>query len=381
MTQDLFSALLAGFFELCGLRSANFNRYLNLFSTPLSSGQQVAIGFGIINVLLVIFWVNRQQIFACLNLWLAIVIPTVLSDLTLNNSLNNVIGDMRSSSWILLGCGGLCYLLAGSVIKRKELSPKLYILTAALATLSVFPGIPGPLIIIFILILFGFRPKETVALVLTAQIPLLFLNTTSFFSSWRESIDTTPTTHLIGFYLATCAGSAAAFYLLNKFIKARRIKAGAHLFSAMACFLLYYTSRHPIPSGNEQLFQYHNPMRIMGTACQIKLIEKDPKIANEMLRVSLVLFNKIENTLSTYKPDSEINAMNISAHEKPFLCSNILWDNFMLAEQAWKMSNGAFDVTIGPLVKLWGIKRKRSQLPTTDEINTARNIVGFHLLT
>ena len=57
-----------------------------------------------------------------------------------------------------------------------------------------------------------------------------------------------------------------------------------------------------------------------------------------------------------------------------------MWENLILAKKGWELSNGAFDVTVGPLVKLWGIKQKRKELPSNDEVNAAKEIVGFDKL-
>ena len=53
---------------------------------------------------------------------------------------------------------------------------------------------------------------------------------------------------------------------------------------------------------------------------------------------------------------------------------------FFVAQKGWELSEGGFDVTVGPLVKLWGIKRKRKELPAQEEIQDVLKVVGFKKL-
>jgi thiamine biosynthesis lipoprotein len=87
--------------------------------------------------------------------------------------------------------------------------------------------------------------------------------------------------------------------------------------------------------------------------------------------------------MSTYKPDSEISLLNraAGAHAVPVspatmgvLQASLLYGN---------LSRGRFDVTVGPLVRLWGFTRSTNpdQLPTPEQIQAARELVGYtHLV-
>jgi thiamine biosynthesis lipoprotein len=55
-----------------------------------------------------------------------------------------------------------------------------------------------------------------------------------------------------------------------------------------------------------------------------------------------------------------------------------MFDILMLSKMAFEKSNGAFDITMGPLVKLWRKARKTKVFPTDNQIQPVRNFIGFH---
>ena len=96
---------------------------------------------------------------------------------------------------------------------------------------------------------------------------------------------------------------------------------------------------------------------------------------------ALEQLDEIEARLTIYNPASEVSAINRGASEHSVRVSQ---DTFELIENAWKWSErtgGAFDITAGPLVEAWGFNSRRGKKPTPEEIEKARNIVGYqHLL-
>jgi thiamine biosynthesis lipoprotein len=52
----------------------------------------------------------------------------------------------------------------------------------------------------------------------------------------------------------------------------------------------------------------------------------------------------------------------------------------MTAKMAYEKSDGAFDITMGPLVKLWRRARKTKVFPEDDQVQLARNLIGFNNL-
>jgi thiamine biosynthesis lipoprotein len=92
---------------------------------------------------------------------------------------------------------------------------------------------------------------------------------------------------------------------------------------------------------------------------------------------------EVNAQLSTYQADSELSRFNSRQDLTPQPVSDALYTVLLAAQSISDLTNGAFDVTVGPLVNLWGFgpKFKPDQLPTTDEITSAKTRTGFHHLT
>lgn len=86
----------------------------------------------------------------------------------------------------------------------------------------------------------------------------------------------------------------------------------------------------------------------------------------------------VDTTCNIYNPESEISKLNATAYNKPFKCSDLLWNVLMKSKKFYELSDGAFDISAGPLMKLWGFHRKRKSLPSQREIDKAKKLVGLN---
>lgn len=86
---------------------------------------------------------------------------------------------------------------------------------------------------------------------------------------------------------------------------------------------------------------------------------------------------RIENLLSCHIDTSEISFLNKNAHLAPVEVSN---ETLIVIKKAMEMSkktNGAFDITVKPLVDLWNITGENAQVPSDESINKTLDCVGF----
>src|SRR5690606_34639671 len=89
----------------------------------------------------------------------------------------------------------------------------------------------------------------------------------------------------------------------------------------------------------------------------------------------LVLINQ---HMSTYIPDSEIMQLNGAAVDEWHYVSEPLRQVLEISQTISHKSNGAFDITVGPLVNLWGFgPEAHHEKPSDDDIAAARAAVGF----
>jgi len=81
--------------------------------------------------------------------------------------------------------------------------------------------------------------------------------------------------------------------------------------------------------------------------------------------------------LSNYKPDSEWTQVNRHAAEKPFKVSPELFRLLSACLEYSRQSEGAFDISVGPLMKVWGFYKGSGHLPHRPEVQAALTKVGW----
>lgn len=120
---------------------------------------------------------------------------------------------------------------------------------------------------------------------------------------------------------------------------------------------------------------------IMGTNSQVTFWNLDEATATAAAEVVFEVFRDVDRQFSTYKPESEISRLNATAADAPVACSPRMWELLQASRAAYRESGGSFDVTAGPLMKMWGFYRKRQALPGDAEIATNRALVGLDQVT
>ncbi len=86
---------------------------------------------------------------------------------------------------------------------------------------------------------------------------------------------------------------------------------------------------------------------------------------------------RIEAVLSNYREDSEWSRINREAAERPVAVSGEVFRLLQACRAYSRASGGAFDITVGPLLKLWGFYRGSGRVPHRAEIRTALARVGY----
>ncbi len=81
--------------------------------------------------------------------------------------------------------------------------------------------------------------------------------------------------------------------------------------------------------------------------------------------------------MSDYQADSELNLLCQKPVGVPVPVSEDLFDVLWQARRFSELSDGAFDATVGPYVRLWRFARKRKELPRAVDLASARAAVGW----
>lgn len=92
---------------------------------------------------------------------------------------------------------------------------------------------------------------------------------------------------------------------------------------------------------------------------------------------ALAEVDRLENQLSLYRSGSEIAQLNARAAQAPVRVSPEVFALLQHAAQLSAETQGAFDITIAPLVRCWGFMGGNGRMPTPEEMETARALVGL----
>jgi thiamine biosynthesis lipoprotein len=121
----------------------------------------------------------------------------------------------------------------------------------------------------------------------------------------------------------------------------------------------------------------------MGTTFSIKLIRPDSEFDGSALQQEIEeALARLDARFSTYKMDSELSEFNATHSIAPIAVSNEFCDVVNAATRVSHITDGAFDITVGPLVNLWGFGPDGhiSALPDNDAIAAAMATVGHQNL-
>ena len=86
--------------------------------------------------------------------------------------------------------------------------------------------------------------------------------------------------------------------------------------------------------------------------------------------------DRIDRLMSHYKPESPLSRINREAARRPVGVDAELFDFIADAMRYNRESGGAFDITVGPLMKAWGFFRGEGRMPSDEELAGARRHVG-----
>jgi thiamine biosynthesis lipoprotein len=115
----------------------------------------------------------------------------------------------------------------------------------------------------------------------------------------------------------------------------------------------------------------------MGTRAECTFYDCDREQAEAAFAAVEREFDRVAKACNLYDPESELSRLNRTADREPFVCSPLLWAVLTEARRANAASSGAFDISVKPLMDLWGFYRKRQKIPSPEELAAALNRVGM----
>jgi thiamine biosynthesis lipoprotein len=115
----------------------------------------------------------------------------------------------------------------------------------------------------------------------------------------------------------------------------------------------------------------------MGVLVRLVVFAADEQTAEEACRAAYKRIAELDDCMSDYRAGSELNRLCRQAGGAPVAVSEDLFKVLAHSRELSRRSQGAFDVTVGPYVALWRNARKTGQFPTEQELEQARQLVGW----
>lgn len=156
--------------------------------------------------------------------------------------------------------------------------------------------------------------------------------------------------------------------MINKF---NSLRASKFFVSLIFFFLIVF----PNSSFSDELFRFHQVL--MGTIVEIILIGDNQKKAEKSALQAFQEIRRIEQLMSPTIEKSEVFHINQSTGKKWVRVSP---ETFYVIKKSIEISNqsdGGFDITVGPLIKLWQKAREKEHPPSNEDLERSLDLVGF----
>lgn len=115
----------------------------------------------------------------------------------------------------------------------------------------------------------------------------------------------------------------------------------------------------------------------MGSTVSVVIYGEDRGRLQSIVAEALEEARRLDRLLSNYLPDSEWSQMNRSAAHQPAAVSKELFQLLADCVEYSRQSEGTFDISVGPLMKIWGFYKGSGHLPHRAEVRGALSKVGY----
>ena len=152
-----------------------------------------------------------------------------------------------------------------------------------------------------------------------------------------------------------------------------------HFFHVQTCLLALLCSAFvgcvEIPTGQESAVVTRAQMQ-MGTLVKITAVARSESVAQAAATAGFAEIRRLEELLSTWIPTSELSRVNAAAGVMPVYVSPETLAVVQRAIQAAEMTDGGFNIAIGPAVDAWRVTEGQ-RIPTEAELDALRPLVDL----
>lgn len=122
---------------------------------------------------------------------------------------------------------------------------------------------------------------------------------------------------------------------------------------------------------------FHSVHPAMGSEFSIDVYAPDQETASRWAELSFEEIDRIEALLSNYQPTSELSRISREAADHEVVTDPETF-GFLDVSLSWsKRTDGAFDITVGPLMRAWGFFFDKGRIPSEEELSRLRERTGW----
>jgi thiamine biosynthesis lipoprotein len=127
--------------------------------------------------------------------------------------------------------------------------------------------------------------------------------------------------------------------------------------------------------------RYESSVDAMGSTFSIAAWGADRGTVAAAVETALEEARRLDRMLSNYRPNSEWSVLNRTAGSSAAVVSQELFDLLAACVRYSEQSEGTFDITVGPLMRVWGFYKGSGRMPHRSEVRTALARIGYkHLI-
>lgn len=116
---------------------------------------------------------------------------------------------------------------------------------------------------------------------------------------------------------------------------------------------------------------------VMNTIAKIIAVAQDEKTAQTAINAAFAEIYRLEKLMNRFDANSQLSLVNRTAAKEPVKVDPALFDILQKSIYYSKLTDGAFDITVGPLVDMWRKCAEANSMPSEQELADVKKIIGY----
>ncbi|HAL45616.1 MAG TPA: hypothetical protein DCP47_06860 [Phycisphaerales bacterium] len=116
---------------------------------------------------------------------------------------------------------------------------------------------------------------------------------------------------------------------------------------------------------------------VMNTVARIIAVGPDEKTARAMINAAFAEVHLLEILMNRFDPNSQLSLVNRTAAKEAVKVHPALFEILQKSIYYSKLTDGAFDITVGPLVDMWRKCAEANSMPSEQQLEDVKKIIGY----